>query len=71
MLKDRNMLWTVKDTGIGEEIQIPGSPIKMHGCEDAVMRSAPVIGEHTESILKHVLHMQDQEIQQLKENGII
>lgn len=71
VLKDRNMLWTVKDTGIGEEIQIPGSPIKMHGCEDAVMRSAPVIGEHTESILKHVLHMQDQEIQQLKENGII
>ncbi|MFR9208108.1 MAG: CaiB/BaiF CoA transferase family protein, partial [Lachnospiraceae bacterium] len=32
----RNMLWQVRDPGIGEIIEIPGTPIKMHGTVDNV-----------------------------------
>lgn len=71
VLRDRNMLWTVKDTGIGEEIEIPGSPIKMHGCADMAMRSAPVVGEHTDSVLRDVLGMDDAQIGQLHNDHVI
>ena len=71
VLRDRNMLWTVKDTGIGEEIEIPGSPIKMHGCADMAMRSAPVVGEHTDSILRDVLGMDDAQITQLHNDHVV
>ena len=71
VLRDRNMLWKVKDTGIGEEIEIPGSPIKMHGCVDAAMRSAPVVGEHTDAVLRDVLHLDDEEIARLHTQSVI
>lgn len=71
VLRDRNMLWTVKDTGIGGEIEIPGSPIKMHGCADMAMRSAPVVGEHTDSILRDVLGMDDAQITQLHNDHVV
>ena len=70
-LLDRNMLWTVHDNGIGEEIQIPGTPIKMHGCEDRVRRSAPTIGQDTEAILQTVLHMGAEDIARLREENVI
>lgn len=65
ILRQRNMLWKVRDTGIGEEVEVPGTPIKMHGCVDQVMRSAPVVGEHTDTILRDVLHMDEAEMAQL------
>ena len=71
ILKKRHMLWNVYDTGIAEEIAIPGTPIKMHGCADEVQRSAPLVGEHTERILKDILHYNDEEINTLKEQGVI
>lgn len=71
VLRDRNMLWKVQDTGIGEEIEIPGTPIKMHGCQDAPMRSAPVVGEHTDAVLRDVLHMDAEEISALHARHVI
>ena len=70
-LLDRNMLWTVHDNGIGEDIQIPGTPIKMHGCEDKVQRSAPTIGQDTDAILENILHMSADEISRLHEAAVI
>ncbi len=71
ILLNRNMLWSIQDTGIGDEVRVPGTPIKMHGCEDRPVRSAPLIGEHTETILKNLLHMDAQEIAVLQEKGVI
>lgn len=71
VLRDRNMLWKVKDAGIGEEIKIPGSPIKMHGCLDAAMRSAPVVGEHTDALLRAVLGMDEAEIGRLHDGHVV
>lgn len=71
LLEDRHMLWDVDDTGIGERITIPGTPIKMHGCEDRPERPAPTIGEHTDEILKKYLHMEDGELAALRDRNVI
>ncbi len=70
-LLNRNMLWKVHDTSMDADIQIPGTPIKMHGCEDKVQRPAPVLGEHSEQILQDILKMDANEVNALKENGVI
>lgn len=49
---------------------MPGTPIKMHGCEDQAMRSAPTVGEDTDDILKKHLHMSDEKISALHKDGI-
>ncbi len=50
-IEERNMLWSVYDQGIGEIIRIPGTPIKFHGVEDCVQKSAPLLGQDTDTIL--------------------
>lgn len=71
IIKHRNMLWTVEDPAFEKPIQIPGTPIKMHGCEDRVERPAPMLGQHSEAILESLLHKSPSEIQALKEEHII
>ncbi len=71
VIRERNMLWTVHDTGIGQDIQVPGTPIKMHGCADAPERPAPLVGEHTEAVLKDLLGMEAGEISALQRDGVI
>ncbi len=43
----------------------------MHGCEDAPAKAAPMLGEDTENILKNMLHMSDEKIASLRENGVV
>lgn len=71
IIKRRNMLWTVDDPAIGESIQIPGTPIKIHGCEDKPERPAPLLGQHSEKILSEILHKSAEEIRELKFENII
>ena len=71
VIRERNMLWTVHDPGIGQDIQVPGTPIKMHGCADAPERPAPLVGEHTEAVLKDLLGMEAGEISALQRDGVI
>ena len=70
-IKERNMLWPVFDTGIGEEIQIPGTPIKFHGEEDCVQKAAPLLGENTTEILKNYVGLSEAEIESLRSKGAI
>ena len=71
VIRSRNMLWNIYDPAFGREISIPGTPIKMHGCEDAPLKAAPLLGEDTVSILKNLLGKDDQSIKQLKEEHVI
>lgn len=71
IIKRRHMLWQVDDPAIGETIFIPGTPIKVHGCEDKPERPAPLLGQHTDSILRDWLHMDDGEIKTLHEHHVI
>ena len=65
------MLWTVHDNGIGERDPDPWHPIKMHGCEDRVQRSAPTIGRDTDAILADILHLSGDEIARLHTDQVI
>ncbi|MCI2061809.1 MAG: CoA transferase [Eubacteriaceae bacterium] len=70
-IKERNMLWSIHDNGIDDDILVPGTPIKMHGCEDKPMRSAPKIGEDNSEVLKSILNMTQDEIDSLRSKKII
>lgn len=67
----RNMLWQVRDPGIGEIIEIPGTPIKMHGTVDNVSNPAPLMGQDTTAVLKKYLDLTDVELQCLLDEGIV
>ncbi len=71
IIRSRNMLWTVDDPAFGHEIDIPGTPIKMHGCEDAPYKAAPVLGEDTDKVLKTLLSLSDAELERLHASGTI
>lgn len=70
-IKRRNMLWTVQDPAFEEPIQFPGTPVKMHGCEDKAQRPAPGIGQHNEEILSGLLGKSAGEIEALKAENVI
>ena len=71
VIRNRNMLWNVYDPAFGREIEIPGTPIKMHGCEDKPRKAAPLLGEDTDLVLRELLQLDEAAIADLRENGVI
>lgn len=71
LVKSRNMLWAVHDHGIGENIRIPGTPIKFHGSEDEVRFSAPVLGENTKEVLTDLVGYSEEKIKKLQKDAVI
>lgn len=69
-IKVRNMLTKVYDEGIGEEIRIPGTVIKMSGTPGGFTEGAPSLGKHTRQYLTQ-LGYSAEEIQALAEKKII
>jgi len=67
-IKARNMLWNVYDPGMGAEITIPGTPIKMHGKPDEIQKAAPQLGEDTEAVLGSWLGYSKEDIDKAREN---
>lgn len=70
-IEARHMLWNVFDPGMGAEIAIPGTPIKMHGHEDRAQKAAPLLGEDTDALLSGLLGYSDQQIQALHQDNVI
>jgi len=70
-VQERNMLWSVQDVNMNQEIQIPGCPIKMHGSPDEIQRGAPAVGQHTEMLLKELLGADEAELAQWRDAGVI
>ena len=53
-------------------IRMAGSPIKLSGSPDHVVRHpAPILGQHTAEKLKSLLDLTDEDIQRLKDRGVI
>lgn len=70
-LAARNMFVTVEDEKAGT-VTVPGNPIKMESIpETATRRKAPAVGEHTESILRDVLGLDQATIASLHKQGAI
>jgi crotonobetainyl-CoA:carnitine CoA-transferase CaiB-like acyl-CoA transferase len=56
---------------VAGRIKMVGPPVRMSETPGAVRRPAPLVGEHTESVLREMLGMNDDEIARLKNVGAI
>jgi len=53
------------------QIRMVGPPVRMSETPGGVRRPAPLVGEHTESVLREMLGMKDDEIARLRQSGAI
>jgi crotonobetainyl-CoA:carnitine CoA-transferase CaiB-like acyl-CoA transferase len=67
---EREMIVEYDHPQVGK-VRLPGNPIKMSGMEGTVSNPAPMLGEHTDAILKMLLRLSAKEIAALRENGAI
>ena len=67
---ERQMVVTYDHPDVGE-VRLPGNPIKIDGVKKAISRPAPLLGEHTEELLKKLLKLSSTELNKLREAGAI
>jgi crotonobetainyl-CoA:carnitine CoA-transferase CaiB-like acyl-CoA transferase len=66
----RNMLVNIPHPLKADFVTV-GSPIKLSGTPVEYLRPAPMLGEHTDEVLKRQLGLDDERLAQLKAQGII
>ena len=71
LIRSRNMVWKYYDPAFGREVEYPGTPIKVHGCEDKIQKPAPLLGEDNDKILTERLGMTLEEVQALRDKGVL
>lgn len=69
-IKARNMLVTIPHP-LKPDFVTVGSPIKLSGTPVEYLRPAPMLGEHTDEVLKRQLGLDDERLAQLKALGVI
>nr|WP_316641588.1 CoA transferase [uncultured Roseateles sp.] len=55
----------------GEVVRMPGNPIKFAGEPEQAFTAPPLIGEHTDAVLRELLHYPGQRLAELREKGVI
>jgi len=66
----RNMLIEIDSPHTGK-LKDVGNPIKISGVDEEIFKPPPLLGEHTEMILKNMLGYSTEKIAELKEKDII
>ncbi|HWR70027.1 MAG TPA: CoA transferase, partial [Dehalococcoidia bacterium] len=66
----RDMLIDMEYPGIGK-IPLPGVPIKMSGTPGAIEMPAPEVGEHNQEVYSRLLGFTNEQLAQLKAEGVI
>lgn len=66
----RKMLVEIDQPGIGR-MEIAGSPIRLSETPGEVYSPAPLLGQHSEEVLKDILGYSQEEIGSLREEGVI
>jgi crotonobetainyl-CoA:carnitine CoA-transferase CaiB-like acyl-CoA transferase len=69
-VKSRNMLVNIPHPLKADFVTV-GSPIKMSGTPVEYLRPAPMLGEHTDEVLKRQLGLDDERLAELKARGVI
>lgn len=69
-IRHRNMLAEIDQPQIGR-IKIAGSPIHLSETPGEVYAPAPLLGEHTDEVLKNCLGYNGADIARLKKDGVI
>ena len=70
VIRHRNMLVTVDQPGVGP-VRIAGSPIRLSETPGRVESPAPLLGEHSEEVLREILGYAPERIEALKKEGVI
>ena len=65
----RDMVKEVEHPTAGK-LLMPGVPIKMSETQGDVVMPSPILGQHTDEILKEILDLNDNEIEKLKKENI-
>lgn len=66
----RDMVVNVKHPE-GGEVQMPGNPMKLSEGGEEVYEPPPLLGQHTDKVLREMLGLDDERIKQLRETGAI
>jgi crotonobetainyl-CoA:carnitine CoA-transferase CaiB-like acyl-CoA transferase len=69
-VKEREMIVEYDHPQVGK-VRLPGNPIKMSEVSGTISKPAPMLGEHTNAVLKTLLRLSVKEIAALRENGAI
>ena len=68
----RNILVAMPRTdGVDEPILVPGNPVKLSRMAEGPETRVPWVGEHTESVLRTELDLDDDDLAKLREAGVI
>ena len=66
----RNMVVSVEHPE-GGTIEMPGNPIKMSDTHEDVFNSPPLLGQHTDEILRQYLDLDESALRGLRDEGVI
>jgi crotonobetainyl-CoA:carnitine CoA-transferase CaiB-like acyl-CoA transferase len=66
----RNMKITVRDPS-GQPVDLIGSPFHIHGTQSAATDMPPALGQHTEEILRELLNLREERIEELKQARVV
>jgi crotonobetainyl-CoA:carnitine CoA-transferase CaiB-like acyl-CoA transferase len=69
-VKEREMIVEYDHPQVGK-VRLPGNPIKMSDLSGTISRPAPMLGEHTDNILKKLLRLSADQIAHLRESGAV
>lgn len=69
-VKEREMIVEYDHSEVGK-VRLPGNPIKMSSMSGAISRPAPMLGEHTDAVLKTLLRLSAEDLAHLREAGTV
>lgn len=69
-LRARNMVVRVEHPG-GRAVEMPGNPIKLSHTHEDSFSSPPLLGQHTDEVLRELLGKSEQDIAALRERGTV
>ena len=68
----RNMLVEMPRTdGVAEPVLVPGNPVKLTDVAEGPETRVPWLGEHTDEVLAAELGLTDDDLDQLRADGVI
>ena len=67
---EREMIVEYDHPQVGR-VRMPGNPIKFAGAGKTISNPAPLLGEHTDAVLRNLLHLPDERIAQLRTVGVV
>jgi crotonobetainyl-CoA:carnitine CoA-transferase CaiB-like acyl-CoA transferase len=69
-VKARNMVVEVKLQS-GDVVKMPGNPIKFSDAPEESFAAPPLLGEHTDAVLRDFLHYSSEQVAALRQTGVI